>query len=105
MAINPNIRTPCVNCENSDVYKLYGMLKNLNGDELEKIDKILLYDDVYTTDGWDYLEHFISIHIEHIELERITDYKSLVDIKVPTSVCREFYRNDRCDYPMLIAFL
>lgn len=90
-----------VDCENSDVYKLYGMLKNLNGDELEKIDKIVLYDDVHTTDGWDYLEHFISIPVEHIEVERITDYKSLVDIKVSTGVCREFYRNDVSSFILL----
>ena len=90
-----------VDCENSDVYKLYGMLKNLNGDELEKIDKIVLYDDVHTTDGWDYLEHFINIPVEHIEVERITDYKSLVDIKVSAGVCREFYRNDVSSFILL----
>jgi hypothetical protein len=42
-----------VDCENSDVFKLYGVLKNLNQDELEKIDKIILYDDYHTTSGWD----------------------------------------------------
>ena len=34
-----------VDCENSDVYKLYATLKNLNQDELSKIEKIYLYDD------------------------------------------------------------
>ena len=29
-----------VDCENSDVYKLYATLKNLNQDELSKIEKI-----------------------------------------------------------------
>lgn len=82
-----------VDCENSDVYKLYGMLKNLNYDEISKISKIMLFDDVHTTDGWDFLENFTGIPVEHIEVERITDYKSLVDIKVSTGVCREYYKN------------
>ena len=30
-----------VDCENSDVFKLYGVLKNLNQDELSKIEKII----------------------------------------------------------------
>ena len=36
-----------VDCENSDVYKLYGVIKNLNQDELSKIEKIILYDDYH----------------------------------------------------------
>ena len=52
------------------------MLKNLNGDY-----KIVLYDDVQTTYSWDYLEHFINIPVEPIEVEHITDYKSLVDTR------------------------
>ena len=43
-----------VDCENSDVYKLYSVLKNLNQDELEKIEKIVLYDDYHTNCGWVY---------------------------------------------------
>ncbi len=34
-----------VDCENSDVYKLYSVLRNLDADELNKIEKIYLYDD------------------------------------------------------------
>lgn len=90
-----------VDCENSDVYKLYGMLKNLNGDELEKIDKIILYDDIHTTDGWDYFKRFIDIPVEHIEVERITDHKSLVDQKVTAGVCSEFYKNDVSSFILL----
>lgn len=82
-----------VDCENSDVYKLYGMLKNLNRDEVMKISKIMLFDDVHTTDGWDYLDKLISIPIEHIEVERIAERKSLVDMRVMAGVFREFYTN------------
>lgn len=52
-------------------------------------------------DGWDYLEYFVGILVEHIEVERITDYKPLVDIKVSTGVCREFYKNDVSSFILL----
>lgn len=83
-----------VDCENSDVYKLYGVLKNLDTDELEKIEKIILYDDYHTSCGWDWLEKFIKIPVKHIEVERVTDQKSLVDIKMTAGVCEAFYRDN-----------
>jgi hypothetical protein len=82
-----------VDCENSDVFKLYGVLKNLNQDELEKIDKIILYDDYHTSNGWDWLEKFTRIPVEHVEVVRVTDQKSLVDIKMTAGVCRDYYEN------------
>lgn len=90
-----------VDCENSDVYKLYSMLTNLNRDEVMKITKIMLFDDVHTTDSWDYLEKLISIPVEHIEVERIAERKSLVDLKVVTGVCREFYQNEVSSFILL----
>lgn len=83
-----------VDCENSDVYKLYSVLKNLNQDELSKIEKIVLYDDYHTTSGWDSLEKFTKIPIEHIEVNRVTDQKSLVDIKMTAGVCTDYYENN-----------
>lgn len=83
-----------VDCENSDVYKLYSVLKNLNQDELSKIEKIVLYDDRHTTDGWHWLEKFTKIPIEHIEVKRVTDRKSLVDIKMTAGVCSDYYENN-----------
>lgn len=47
-----------VDCENSDVYKLFSVLRNLNTDELDKIEKIYLYDDYHTSAGWDWLYQF-----------------------------------------------
>lgn len=90
-----------VDCENSDVYKLYSMLTNLNRDEVLKISKIMLFDDVHTTDGWDYLEKLISIPVEHIEVERIQDHKSLVDMRVMAGVFREFYTHDVTSFILL----
>ena len=83
-----------VDCENSDVYKLYGALKNLNQDELDKIEKIILYDDEHTSPGWDFLEKYTRIPVEHIEVERVTDRKSLVDIKMTAGVCQNYYENN-----------
>lgn len=90
-----------VDCENSDVYKLYSMLKNLNRDEVLKISKIMLFDDVHTTDGWDYLEKLISIPVEHIEVERLLDHKSLVDMRVMAGVFREFYTHNVSSFILL----
>ena len=83
-----------VDCENSDVYKLYSVLKNLNQDELSKVEKIVLYDDSHTTEGWDWLEKFTRIPVEHVEADRVTGRKSLVDIKMTAGVCTDFYKND-----------
>ncbi|MBQ4487056.1 MAG: NYN domain-containing protein [Oscillospiraceae bacterium] len=83
-----------VDCENSDAYKLYGVLKNLNQDELAKIEKIVLYDDYHTGTGWDFLDKFTRIPIEHIEVDRVTDQKSLVDIKMTAGVTKDYYRNE-----------
>ncbi len=90
-----------VDCENSDVFKLYSMLTNLNRDEIMKISKIMLFDDVHTTDGWDYLEKLIAIPVEHIEVERIQDHKSLVDMRVMAGVFREFYTHNVSSFILL----
>lgn len=82
-----------VDCENSDVYKLYAVLKNLNQDSISKIEKIYLYDDCHTTKGWDWLYQFTHIPVEHIEVQRVTDRKSLVDIMMTAGVCRSYYED------------
>lgn len=82
-----------VDCENSDVYKLYGMLKNLDQDEINKIEKIILYDDSHTTCGWDSLGTFTNIPVEHIEVKRVMDGKSLVDINMTAGVCKAHYKD------------
>lgn len=92
--IDDSFRTAiAVDCKNSDVYKLYGVIKNLNQDELAKIEKIVLYDDYHTNSGWDWLEKFTSIPVEHIEVGRVTDQKSLVDIMMTAGVCKNYYEN------------
>lgn len=83
-----------VDCENADPYKLYGVIKNLNNEELEKITRIVLYDDYHTTIAWDYIEKFISIPVEHIEAERVTDRKSLVDMRMAVGVAKAYCTED-----------
>mgnify|MGYP000960994135 FL=1 len=82
-----------VDCENSNPFKLYSVLKGLNQVELAKIEKITLYDDPNTTAGWDWLSKFTQIPVEHIEIDRGTDRKSLVDLRMTASVVTNFYRD------------
>ncbi len=82
-----------VDCENSNPFKLYSVLKGLNQDELARIDKITLYDDPNTTTGWDWLSKFTDIPVEHIEIDRVSDRKSLVDVRMTASVVTGFYRD------------
>ena len=78
--------------KNSDPYKLYATLNNLNQEALlNKICKIILYDDIHTTSAWKILERFTQIPIEHVLIERIKENKSLVDIRLTTGTCREYY--------------
>ena len=84
-----------VDCENADPYKLYATLKNLDQAALlGKISKIILYDDIHTATAWKILEQFTQIPIEHNMIERIKENKSLVDIRLTTGTCREFFQNN-----------
>ena len=84
-----------VDCENSDPYKLYATLNNLNKAALlGKIAKIILYDDVHTTSAWSILNQFTDIPIEHRVIERVKGDKSLVDITLTAGTCREYYQNN-----------
>lgn len=80
-----------VDCENADVYKLYGTLKNLKNEEVKKIKRIVLYNDVNTNRGWDWLGNFLNIPVITIDVERVVDRKSLVDIMVTAGVCKDYY--------------
>ena len=86
--------TVVVDCENSDPYKLYATLNNLDQNQLlSKIAKIILYDDMHTTSAWDVLNKFTTIPIEHVEIDRVKESKSLVDIRLTTGTIREYFIN------------
>lgn len=82
-----------VDCENSDPYRLCATLKGLDADVTEKIQKIMLFDDVHTVDAWRILESHTKIPVEHIMTERVKQTKSLVDIELTAMTCREHYVN------------
>lgn len=83
-----------VDCENSDPYKLHATLSNLDQCELlDKVSKIILYDDVHTGSGWSFLERFTDIPVEHLMIKRVKDSKSLVDVSLTAGICKEFYQN------------
>ena len=65
-----------VDCENSDPYKLCATLNGLEPDRLEKISKVILFDDVHTVDAWRVLESHTPLPVEHVMIERIKQNKS-----------------------------
>lgn len=82
-----------VDCENVDPYTFGATLLNLDADQLSKIRKIVLYDDVNTSTAWDYMTNIIAIPVEKVDTERVLDAKSLVDVTMTAGVCKEFYQN------------
>ena len=89
-------------CENSDVFKLYSCLRGLDEGKTSKIQKIFLYDDAHTTEAWDWLSEFTKIQVEHREVERILDRKSLVDIEIAAGVVRSYFE-DGVDSVILLS--
>ncbi len=83
-----------VDCENVDPYSFGATILNLDDNELNKIKKIVLYDDVNTSTAWDYITDIINIPIVKKDIERLLDNKSLVDITMTAGVCEEYYRNN-----------
>ena len=82
-----------VDCENSNPYKLCSVIAGLNKVEISKIQKLILFDDIHTSPGWDMIDKFVPIPLEHIMVERVKEQKSLVDIKMTATVCMEHYQN------------
>ncbi len=80
-----------VDCENSDPYNLYATLSNLDQKSLEKITKILIYDDVKASCAWKRIKTYLHIPVEYILINRVKDNKSLTDIRLATRICKEFY--------------
>ncbi len=93
--INNNDSTVIVvDCENSDAYKLASVLKQLDSNEIERINKIMLYDDIHTTRAWAFLNKITNIPVEHILVDRIKENKSLVDMKMCAGVSASYYRDN-----------
>lgn len=82
--------------ENTDPYRFAAAIDSLNNEELDKIDKIVVYTDaVYTSNAWKMLKHFVyGIETQIIEVERLMESKSLVDHKLVAGVSKAVYKED-----------
>lgn len=83
-----------VDCENVDPYAFAATLKNLDNNNLAKIMVINLYDDAHTSTAWDYISEIIDIPVEHFEVERVLENKSLVDIAMALDIQKKYYESD-----------
>lgn len=83
-----------VDCENTDPYKLFAALKGLPETLSKRISKVILFDDVNTCSTWKVLESYIQIPVEYKLVERVTKFKSLVDITLTATISKEHYMND-----------
>ena len=82
-----------VDCENSDPYKLTSTINGLDDVYFNKISSIILFDDVHTSPAWDLLGNYTGVPVEHLEVERVKDDKSLVDAKLIARAAMEHYAN------------
>ncbi len=83
-----------VDCENSDPFNLSAAFKNLEKRYTDKISSIILFDDVHASSAWNMLESCTGgVPVEHLNVERLMDNKSLVDQTLYARVFREFYEN------------
>ena len=83
-----------VDCENVDPFCFAATIANLNSNNISKIKKIVLYDDVNTSTAWDHITSIIDIPIVKNDLNRLLDNKSLVDVTMTAGVCAEHYREN-----------
>ena len=83
-----------VDCENVDPYNFAATLKNLEEQRISKIKKVVLYDDVHTTNAWDLLQDVLRLNVEHEEVERVKQDKSLVDHALTLGVAKAVYKEN-----------
>lgn len=81
-----------VDCENSDPQRLYNSLRPMQS----FIKKIILIDDAHTNMMWDELVadfRAANVVVEHDELARLKEQKSLVDMRMVAKTCEEHWKN------------
>ena len=83
--------TVVADCENSDPYALCAALKGMDAECLAKVSSIILYDDPHTSSAWDKLQEYVGLPVKHIEVERVTTGKSLVDGHLMVGICQEAF--------------
>ena len=83
-----------VDCENVDPYRFVSVFKGLDEESISKIKKVILYDDIHTSNAWDYINEIVKLPIEHKIIERVLENKSLVDIAMTAGACKEYYQEN-----------
>lgn len=81
-----------VDCENSDAQRVYSALKPV----CRFLHKIILVDDTHTNKMWDELVSDFTtegVAVEHDELPRLKEQKSLVDLRMVAKTCEEHFKN------------
>ena len=82
--------------ENADPYRFASAIDSLKDQEIEKINKIVVYyDSEHTTKAWISLKHFTyGIEVEAIPVERINENKSLVDHRLVMGVSKAIFKEN-----------
>ncbi|HAL18262.1 MAG TPA: hypothetical protein DCO86_01375 [Spirochaetaceae bacterium] len=88
-----------VDCENASPYSLAGCLLNLDPEQIGKVRRIILIDDVHTSSAWDIFQEVLnkderSIAVERMETTRIKEEKSLVDMTMAMRISKEHYEGN-----------
>lgn len=80
--------------ENCDPYRLAAMFDSLNGYEIQKIDKVIVYyDELNSSKAWLQLKFFTyNVEVETVAVERIKEDKSLVDHKLLPVFQKQYIR-------------
>lgn len=90
-----------VDCENSNPYRLCSALKTLEEEAQNKIQKIILINDPHASTAWSIVHQYTSIPVEEILIERLYEHKSLADIKLTATTCKEYYTEDIDSFVLL----
>lgn len=86
-----------VDCENSDAQRLYDSILPMQA----FVSKVILIDDEHTNAMWEELAidfRANGVTVEHDELARLKEQKSLVDLRMVAKTCEEFYKNNVQDF-------
>ena len=104
-----------VDCENTNIFKFYGMMCLLNNEEISKISKIVFYHDKRDEAQWSCLRRMIKgPEIVFQETQRVNAYKSSLDIYLTGGIYKLHYEENvtafvlvssDCDYWGVISQL
>ncbi len=87
-----------VDCENASPYSLAGCLLNLDPEQIGKVKRIKLINDVHTSTAWDRFQEMLAqdgrnIEVEIIPTTRVKEEKSLVDMIMAVEICKDHHVN------------